>query len=355
MKKIGFIGSTFRRHSVSHIAQWLWKEIDPERFELVFYSIADATDEISEWLAQRHKFWKCATVPVFSIASYLEEDDIDLLIDLDGATNYKTLCCSLVNLPCPTLSWLGFTPHGGYDYILADAVTLPQHLEYLYAPAKVVRLPGPYLATGGFSVIPSRQDRRTLNIPEDAFVFLTVQKPMKQAQMMPIYKAIMDECPNAYLVVRDFAGTGYRQWYTDSLGSDRLRFLDIEPIEDAARSNYTLANVVLDTYPYNGTTTTLEAMWAGVPVVSQTGRQFSARQAATLGCYSAYSIEIEAVSLCQDPDSYAKAIASCYLDRHTNPVWDYRQFAQNWQQAIEDIIDGKYSENSTAVPSLAAK
>jgi predicted O-linked N-acetylglucosamine transferase (SPINDLY family) len=266
------------------------------------------------------------------------DDEIDVLVDLDGLTNYKTSTILALDLPFPTVSWLGFSPAPGLtDYIIADDDLIPRQLEQHYKPSKVLRLPGCYLSCGGFSMVPSQYDRESLNIPSDSFVFMTNQKPVKQLQMRGRYREILDRCPEAFLVVKDFAGHGYRGWVLDGLKAfgDRVRFLPCEVTEEASRGALRIADVMLDSYPYNGTTTTLEALYFGIPVVSQCGEQFSSRQAISLNCDFSFSKSGYIQNAVEYYDAFT-VNAGTGAER-TNPVWDYRSHAQYWMEAIEQI------------------
>ncbi|MGV2388424.1 MAG UNVERIFIED_CONTAM: hypothetical protein LVR29_09150 [Microcystis novacekii LVE1205-3] len=137
-----------------------------------------------------------------------------------------------------------------------------------------------YLSVDGFEVgVPTRR-RTDLNIPDDAIIYLTVQSGLKRTlNMIYLQLQILQQVPNSYLLIKGFADKEtIRELFlksADELGisQDRLRFLPNDFNEETHCANLGIADIVLDTYPYNGATTTLETLWMGIPLVTRVGEQ----------------------------------------------------------------------------------
>ncbi|MGF1536862.1 MAG: O-linked N-acetylglucosamine transferase, SPINDLY family protein, partial [Elainellaceae cyanobacterium] len=130
------------------------------------------------------------------------------------------------------------------------------------------------------------------------------------------------------------------------VASDRLRFLTRVREEATHRANLGLADVVLDTYPYNGATTTLETLWVGVPLVTRVGETFSSRNSYTMmrnaGITEGIAWSDEeyvdwGVRLGKDPALRQQVTWKLWRSRQTAPLWNGRQFAREMEQAYREM------------------
>jgi predicted O-linked N-acetylglucosamine transferase (SPINDLY family) len=156
---------------------------------------------------------------------------------------------------------------------------LPEDAQDYYSE-KIWRLPHTYLGIDGFEVGIPTLKREELNITEDAIIFMNVQGPLKlHPDTLRLQMRIIKNVANSYLLVKGNENQPFlKQLYTqlateEELNINRLRFLGGTPTELEHRANLSIADVVLDTYPYNGATTTLETLWMEIPLVTSAGRQ----------------------------------------------------------------------------------
>jgi predicted O-linked N-acetylglucosamine transferase (SPINDLY family) len=189
---------------------------------------------------------------------------------LSFATTYEVMCYK----PAPLqITWLGWDASGcpAIDYYIADPHVLPADADDYYL-SKIWRLPHTYLAIDGFeSIVPTRK-RADYDLPADAIVYLCNQKSYKHhPDILRLQMQIIKAVPNSYLLVKlclrqTFLVESYEALAKDvGIDMDRLRFVEFDPLEVGSRANLTLADVVLDTFPYNGATTTLETLWMNIP------------------------------------------------------------------------------------------
>jgi predicted O-linked N-acetylglucosamine transferase (SPINDLY family) len=163
---------------------------------------------------------------------------------------------------------------------------------------------------------------------------------------------IVAEVPNSYFLIKGGAGEESLKNFFNQLAEeegvniDRLRFLPQDPTEAIHRANLGIADVVLDTYPYNGATTTLETLWMCIPLVTRVGEQFSARNSYTMMMNVGV---IEGIAWTDDQyvewgvrlgkDAVLRQQISWKLlqSRRTSPLWNGKQFAREMENAYEQM------------------
>ncbi len=359
--KIGYVSHCLRTHSVGWLARWLFEHHDQEKFEINAYCLFTKPifDPLYEWyLANVSKAYNSNNV--FQIAEQIYQDKIDILIDLDSIT--LDLTCYIMALkPAPVqATWLGLDASGipTIDYFIADPYVLPESAQEYYNE-KIWRLPQTYIAVDGFEVGVPTLRREHLDIPSDAVVYLCAQRGFKRhPDTMRLQLRILKEVPNSYFLIKgtsdEESNKSFLQELAEQEGVDysRLRFLPDVPSEAAHRANLGIADVVLDTYPYNGATTTLETLWMGIPLVTRVGEQFAARNSYTMMMNAGIAEGIArtdedyvewGVRLGKDAALRQQVAWKLRQSRQTSPLWNGKQFtremekayAQMWQRYIE--------------------
>jgi predicted O-linked N-acetylglucosamine transferase (SPINDLY family) len=295
---IGYIAHTLRRHSVGFLSRWLIHYHQRDDFNIHLYLVNQVEDDITErWF--KNKVDKYDNLPANPqiIAEKINQDNIDILVDLDSITHDVT-CGVMALKPAPIqITWLGLDATGipAIDYFLVDNLVLEKNAQEFYQE-KLWRLPNCYLAVDGFEIGTPTLTREDLNIPADAITYLTLQVGLKRNPatirlQMQIIKAV----PNSYLLIK---GAGSEKLIKDlfisiakeeGIDENRLRFFSGVAKEEIHRANLQIADVVLDTYPYSGATTTLETLWMGIPVVTKVGQQWASRNSYTFMTYAGIS------------------------------------------------------------------
>ncbi len=360
--RIGYVGSTLKSHSVGWLSRWLIHHYDRESFQVFIYCLNSNKEDIfsHQWFRNKVDVTSYLNSSHEKIVAQIKADEIDILIDLDSLT-YDVTCLVLAHKPAPVqVSWLGWDSIGipTVDYFIADPYVLPDDAQDYY-PEKIWRLPQTYLAVDGFEIgIPTLR-REDLDIPTDAVVYLSGQSGYKRhpdciKAQMKIIKAV----PNSYFLIKGASDAATIQNFFGTLAAevgislDRLRFLNRDRDELTHRANLAIADIVLDTFPYNGATTTLETLWMGIPMVTQVGQQFAARNSYTFMLNAgieegiAWSQEeyIEwGIKLGLDRDLRDKIAGKLRSGRTTAPVWNAKQFTLDMEQAYREMW-AKYQE-----------
>lgn len=356
--KIGYISHCFHQHSVGWLCRWLLQHHDREQFEVYLY-IMNYGELPGDTLRPQFLEWVDCARPLDSDRIKATEtifaDDLDILVDLDSITLDVT--CNILSLkPAPIqVTWLGWDAIGlsTVDYFMADPYVLPAEAQTYYVE-KIWRLPQTYIAVDGFEVGVPTLRRDELNIPVDAVVYFSGQRGYKRHRDTAEWQMqIIRQVPNSYFLIKGIAHEDSIQQFfaelADAAGVDRarLRFLPEATSEAVHRANLAIADVVLDTFPYNGATTTLETLWMGIPIVTRVGAEFAARNSYTMLknvgieagiAWSAEEYVQWGVRLGTDAALRHQVQQQLKQARHTAPLWHGKQFARDMEAAYRAMV-----------------
>jgi predicted O-linked N-acetylglucosamine transferase (SPINDLY family) len=354
--KIGYLSHCLKIHSVGWLARWLIQHHDREQFDLYGYFInaKRRNDSLQQWyLNQFNKSHKFESSGI-DIAEQVVEDGIDILVDLDSIT-INVSCVTMSLKPAPVqVTWLGLDASGfpNIDYFIADPYVLPVTAQDYYQE-KIWRLPQTYIAVDGFEVGVPTLRRDHLNIPSDAVVYFCGQRGFKShPDTARLHLKIIKEVPNSYFLVKRLGDEqAIRKMLIqlaeeEGVSPDRLKFLPEDNFESVHRANLAIADIVLDTYPYNGATTTLETLWMGIPLVTRVGEQFAARNSYTMMMNAGITEGIAwndeeyiewGVRLGKDEKLRQQVAWKLRQSRQTAPLWNGKQFAREMEKAYQQM------------------
>ncbi len=359
--KIGYLSHCLGRHSVGWLARWLLHHHDRAQFSIHGYFLSSfRNDDLHEWYLN-HVDRACrvgidCASGTLALAEQIYQDEIDILVDLDSITSYNT--CDLLTLkPAPIqVTWLGWDATGldTIDYFFADPYVLPDWAEAHYAET-LWRLPHSYLAVDGFEVGVPTLRRGDLNIPTDAVIYLTAQTAYKRhPDTTRLQLQIVQSVPNSYLLIKGLGNQeSLRSFFTDlalevGVSADRLIFLPNVPSEEIHRANLSIADIVLDTFPYNGATTTLETLWMGIPLVTRVGSQFASRNSYAMMKNAGIEAGIAwtdaeyiawGVRFGQDEALRQQVAEVMKRSRQTAPLWHAAAFTREVEAAYQNMWD----------------
>ncbi len=354
--RIGYIASTLDNHSVGWLSRWMFNYHDRTNFQIFIYHVCQPDNH-----PFNRKFFKDKVDKAYylgnnaaEIADLISRDEIDILIDLDSismSTTYQVMC----HKPAPVaVTWLGWDTSGcpEVDYFIADPHVLPPDAEEYYR-TKIWRLPQTYVAIDGFEVEVPTKRRSDYNIPEEAIIYLCAQKSYKHhPDILRLQMQIIKQVPNSYLMVQLRANPEsliriYEELTAEiGISMDQLRFIKPDPDEMTHRANLQLADVVLDTFPYNGATTTLETLWMGVPMVTKVGQAFVARNSyafmqnvgVTEGIAHTDAEYVDwGVRLGTDLELRQQVMGKLLHSRKTSPLWNARSFTLEMENAYRQM------------------
>ncbi|MCC5656892.1 O-linked N-acetylglucosamine transferase, SPINDLY family protein [Nostoc sp. XA010] len=354
--KIGYISYALRNHSVGWLARWLFQHHDRDKFDIhtyfVNYQLVD--DYIQEWYLSQAGKARQLGMNGLKIADQIYQDEIDILVDLDSITLDITSEVMALK-PAPIqVTWLGWDASGipAIDYFIADPYVLPDDAQDYYTE-KIWRLPQTYIAVDGFEVGVPTLRRDDLDIPMDAVVYLSAQRGYKRHPETTRWQMqIIKQVPNSYFLIKGLAEeeTIKRFFYQiaeeEGVDCSRLRFLPQVHSESVHRANLGIADIVLDTFPYNGATTTLETLWMGIPLVTRVGEQFAARNSYTMMMNAGITEGIAwtdeeyiewGVRLGKDEALRQQVALKLKASRQTAPLWNGKQFTREMEKAYQQM------------------
>lgn len=353
--RIGYLAGELRQHATSLLMTGVFELHDRSRFEV--YAFDNGWDDGSE-LRKRQNVAFQEIINISQLgereaAQVIAEKNIDILIDLNGffgASRQEVLALK----PSPIqVSYLGCPGTMGtdyIDYIIADAVTIPEASEKYYNE-KVVRLPYTYQANDFKRQVAERiYTRAEVGLPEQGFVFCCFNNNYKiLPEVFGRWMQILQKVPGSVLwlimISPDSILNLRREAEKRGVHPDRLVFAQgLPPPEHLARQR--LADLFLDTLPYNAHTTASDALWMGLPVVTLVGTTFAGRVAASLLTalevpelitHTPAAYEALAVELATQPEKLRLIRAKIIAHRDTKPLFNTALFARHFDQALVAI------------------
>ena len=358
--RVGYFSADFHRHATMYLMARLFELHDRTQFEIHAFSYgAKAEDEMrSRLLDAVDEFHDVADLDDREIAALSNARGIDIAIDLKGYTTGGRPGIFAHRAAPAQVSYLGYPGTTGadfLDYILADAVTIPDELHEYYSEA-VIRLPHSYQVNDDRRRISDeRIARADVGLPEDGFVFCCFNNNYKITPAeYDVWMHLLRQVDGSVLwLLRDSeiaAANLRREAERRGVDPDRLVFADRAPL-DIHLARHRCADLFLDTFTVNAHTTASDALWAGVPVLTKLGSAFAARVAASLlhaldmselVTQTVPDYEALALDLATNPAKLA-AIKSKLADkRMTAPLFDTRRFAQDIE-AVYRQLSGRSS------------
>jgi predicted O-linked N-acetylglucosamine transferase (SPINDLY family) len=291
-KRVGFLSSDFREHPVGYLLIGLIENLDSAHIETYGFSagIRDGSDLYRRYRNAFDHYLDCKDKTSHEIARLMRAMEIDIAIDLSGYTSGSRLDV-LSHRPCPAqATYLGFP--GGLnlpyvDYLIADRMTVPEEMQKYYRE-KLLYLPHCYLPRDtSVKPSPNTPRRSEFGLPDDGLVFCSFNHDYKiNPPMFAVWMDLLRENPKSVLWLMKLNEDAQKNLAAsaNAYGIDpaRLVFATRVPRIEDHLARYRLVDVCLDTFPYNGHTTTSDALLAGVPVVTLAGQGFASRVASSL-------------------------------------------------------------------------
>ena len=288
--RIGYLSPDFREHAVGALLAGVIEQHDPAVVETFAFSIG-ANDHSS--FRRRYKlafehFLDCKEKLSAEIATLIRAAEIDVLVDLAGYTaGSKTDILAMRPAPAQ-VNYLGFAGTMGadcVDYIISDAVVIPEDAEGFYAE-KVIRLPHSYLPIDD-SVLPQADPgpRSQHGLPDKGLVFCSFNHDYKiNPPVWRVWMELLRDFPGSVLWLaklnQDSEANLRRECAAQGVDPSRLIFAERVPDLGTHLARYHHVDVYLDTFPYNAHSTATDLVRMGVPIVTAAGRSFASRVAA---------------------------------------------------------------------------
>ncbi len=352
---LGYLSGDYRIHPVAHLLGGLLGAHDRERFQVNAYSYGqdDASDYRKRAQHEADTFVDLRRISSLDAARRIYGDEVDILIDLTGRTGEHRLdICALRAAPIQ-VSWLGYpgTSGGAFmDYVLVDPIVAPPQ-DAPWFSEKLVWLPHCYqINHDRRPVAPGKFTRSAAGLPEQGFVFACFANNFKiEPEIFASWMSLLRRVPGSVLwLLRNnpLVERNLKQAASSSgIDPTRLVFADKLGKEDHL-ARLALADLALDTRLYTGHTTTSDALWAGLPVVTIAGGHFASRVSASiltaaglpeLITSSLKDYEALALRLAGDPAALAGIRSRLAGIRHTAPLFNGARFVAALERAYQTM------------------
>jgi protein O-GlcNAc transferase len=352
--KIGFVSGDFRNHPVGYFTEGLLRHLDQSKFELHAFPTVPKQDDLTIRLKSLFRYWN----PIFGkndldAASLIHSHNIQILFDLSGHTAHNRLPIFAYK-PAPVqVSWLGYFATTGLpeiDYLLGDPHVTPSD-EAHYFSERLWQMPETYLCftppVSGVSVGPLPALTNEY-VTFGCFNSLTkIGRPV-----VSLWSKVLHSLPRAKLFLKT-------KLLADTKARDRIihQFADLDIELDrlilegpSSRAQllaaYNKVDIALDPFPYPGGTTSTEALWMGVPVLTLKGDRFLSHVGETIAHNSGQSDWIA-----HDHDDYVRKAVDYAADLHQlnrlrlnlrnkvvqSPLFDSQRFAKHFEYALQQM------------------
>jgi predicted O-linked N-acetylglucosamine transferase (SPINDLY family) len=368
--RIAYLSADFRQHATADLIAGLIERHDRTRFEVgaISFSRNDGSTMRARLIKAFDWFEEVRLKSDTEVAQWLKDREIDIAVDLKGHTQ-ESRPGILAHRPCPVqVGYLGYPGTIGapwLDYILADARVLPFDRQAFYSE-KIVHLPHCYQVNDDGRAIGATPERSEAGLPARGFVFCCFNAGWKLTpQMFDIWMQLLRAVPESILWLLDDNATAKRNLNRRARdrGIDPARLVFAPKIASLAHlARHRVADLFLDTLPYNAHTTASDALWAGLPVLTCPGHEFDGRVAAslleTIGLPELVTRTLEeyealALALARDPARLGNLRAKLQEMRLTSPLYDTDRFARSLEAAylrMMEISRTGHAPESFAVP-----
>ncbi len=350
--RVGLVSGDLRKHSVGFFLEGLLAHLDPARIELIAYPTVYMEDKLSARIKNDLAAWK----PLFGLndeaaARLIHGDGVHVLIDLSGHTAFNRLPVFAWK-PAPVqLTWLGLPATTGVaeiDYVLGDPWAIPEQCEEQFSEA-VWRMPQSYVCL----TVPSRSVEAG-PLPALSTGYITFGSFNNLTKMndavVAVWARILEAVPNSRLLLKakqlsDAAVCAQtrERFAAHGIAAERLQLQGILASRNEHLATYHQVDIALDTFPYPGVTTSVEALWMGVPVLSLQGDRFLSCTAGSIAHNAGLPEWIaagqddyvsKAVAFASDLPKLAALRAELRSRVLASPLFDAPRFARNFEEAL---------------------
>jgi predicted O-linked N-acetylglucosamine transferase (SPINDLY family) len=354
--RVGYLSGSFHEHPTARLMVGLFEAHDSERFEVTGYSYGpDDGSALRARVRASFEHWRdVREMSDEDIARTIRDDGIDLLIERKGHTHGGRLGILAQRPAAVQIHYMSFPGTLGYDAVdgvIADAEVVPPGAEADFHE-RVWRLPRCYYVNDNRRGLAGASSRRDNGLPEDALVLACLNQSYKLRR--PLFAAWMEALraqPDAVLWLlagHPRAQSNLRAEAAKS-GVAPARLVFARPAaQDVHVARVACADLALDTLPYGAHTTGVDALWAGVPMLTCRGDTFAGRVGASLllaaglpGLVTNSLDEYRARLLALSADRATLRDHRAYLERSrdTNPLFDTAAFARDWEALLLTIYD----------------
>lgn len=354
--RVGYLSNDFfSEHATMRLLQSVLEAHDPSRFEITLFCYTPDPHPARENRAGWGRVVSILDTTDAQAADLIRRHGIDILVDLKGHTGGSR--SNILNqMPAPIqVAWLGFPGSGiniDCDFVIGDRIVLPNSSRPFYHE-KFCRLPESYQPNDPVHrALPPAASRQSLGLPEDRIILAAFNAPRKLSiEVIDRWVEILRRADRTILWVM-IDGALARSNFTSAfeqrgIAADRIIFAQPAPYH-AHIARLQAADIGLDTFPYNGHTTTSDKLWAGLPVLTFKGSNFASRVSESLltalglpelVASNANAFVDMAVALAENPAEVTRLKKVIGQQRLTAPLFDAERFCRHLESAYDTMVE----------------
>ena len=349
--RIGFLSSEILgKHSITYFLETIFKDYNKDKFEIYLYLDNAIEDEnTNEFKILVKKFINVSSLEDIEAFNLIRSDNIDIMFDITGVTLSNRVSLFKNRMAPKQISWLGYCNTSGLenmDYLIADK-NLIYDEEKNYYSEKIIYMPNIWNCHSGLNSIRSFSDPPCLKEKNITFGSFNNFNKIND-QVISVWSQILLKVKNSKLILKSSLkmDKSFLKKEFEKYGViDSIKFLEKRKLE----SHYNLyknIDIALDTFPYNGVTTTFEALAMGVPVITMKGYNFNSRCGESiiknLGVEDLIAINeddyiLKAQKIANNKDKILELRKNIFNISHETPLFDTKQFSQDFFGILEKI------------------
>jgi predicted O-linked N-acetylglucosamine transferase (SPINDLY family) len=356
--RIGYFSADFRNHAVSLLMAELFEIHDRSRFELIAFSFGpDQQDEMQKRVFKAFdQFIDVRMMSDKAVAELSRKICIDIAVDLGGHTGDNRMGIFSYRAAPIQVSYIGYPGTSGaeyIDYLIADKTIIPKHSQQHYVE-KMAYLPNSFQVNDRKKVISGKKFfREELGLPVEGFIFCCFNNNYKiTPYTFDSWVRILNAVKGSILWLSEGNQTASTNLQKEAekrgLDPQRLVFAKRMQSPDHHLARHRVADLFLDTLPYNAHTTASDALWAGLPVLTCMGESYASRVAASLLksiglpeliTTDQVSYESLAIELATDPVKLRIIRDKLAANRLTTPLFDTPLFTRHIEDAYTEMYE----------------
>ena len=350
--RLGYFSADLHNHPIAYLAAELFERHDRAKFEVIAFSFAPPTRDAMRMRLEKafDRFFEVSAMSDKGVALLARSLEIDIAVDLNGFTQGNRTDVFAMRAAPIQVNYLGYPGTMGADYIdylIADSIVIPENQQQHYAE-KIAYLPDTYLANDATRVISGKDfSRAGCGLPEQGFAFCCLNNSYKiTPELFDIWMRLLDtvEGCTLWLPQSNEGAMHNLQQGAKARGIDpkRVVFIPFLPNMEDHLARLKLADLFLDTLPFNAHTTASDALWAGLPVLTCLGNTFPGRVAASLLnaiglpeliTYNLDEYEALALKLAINPQWLLSLRQKLAVNRSTHRLFDTAAFTKHIESA----------------------
>lgn len=351
--RIGYVSGDFGEHPVAYLMAEVLERHRRDRFEIIGISLRESSagETRSRIVRACDDFIEVQGKSDFDIACLVRNREIDIAVDLMGFTLGNRLGV-FAHRPAPVqVNYLGYSATSGatfMDYILGDRTVIPDDSSAHFSE-QVIRLTDHFFANSARRIAQRTPERAELGLPETGFVFCFLSGHFKiLPQMFAVWMRLLHRVDHSVLWLGAFSPAAQSNLRKEAakagITPERLVFASrVDKLEDHL-ARHRCADLLLDTFPYNAHTITSDALLAGLPVLTCSGRSFASRVASSLlnaaglpdlVTRSLEEYEALAVRLATEPGLLSSMRARLASNQSSFPLFDCARFTRTLEAAYD--------------------